>query len=615
LHFNRIKWVLAVLLVCTLATTSLAGDTVTVDGVTYEDVIWGRVAHSAVTIYHKTGVATIPLNRLPPELQQRFGYVPSSTPSATNAALAGVSTGGVHGVTTFTANEVAQTTATVGEEDFVPTPLNHQFEWRMGLLIVGFLLYVAGLLSVNRWAELVGAPKRVWNTVAFVLNAPGILLLGVVYFFMQRHRQQAGMPRTQFWWRRFSLRSSLRRHHVEPPLAVLDSDGKPLEIKTDRKTKPIVDKVKSLLVNAIDSRASDMHIEPSDSDVVVRLRVDGEMQPKQSLGRDIGPKVVSSLKTFANVDVADRRKSQDGHFQVNYSGRIVDCRLATSNSIYGENVVLRLLDRSTGVKSLEELGMPPHLLKQFETALAAQGGMILIAGPTGSGKTSTVYAALRRFDPAAHKIMTVEDPVEYELPGAIQIPVNVKAGVTYEEGLKSVMRQDPDVILVGEMRSKEATEVAIRAALTGHLVFSTLHAPSAIGTISRLRDIGIEQYLISSALVAVVSQRLVRRLCKECKEAFTPIGVNASAGGAKQVYYRPRGCPSCDGTGFRGRIGVFEVLLLDTELKKMITAGASEEVMLAHAREQGMTTMQDDIQAKVAAGITTLQEATYSIKS
>ena len=596
------KFSRSIVLLLIVAATAFAGETVTIDGVTYEDVTWGRVTRTTVTFRHRTGVATIPLNQLPPEIRQRL------VPSAPEPAVTDTNTS--------RAPVPASTTAEpsrAASDDFLPTPLNLDFELRATAVTIAFGVYVWALLWVNRTAAFIGAPRRLWNTIAFVFNVPGILAFAAMYAYKKRERV-ASLPRGRIKFKGFSLTPARVGERTESPLAVLDADGSPVSIKTDKKSRPVIETVKGMLATAIDSRASDVHIEPSEADVLVRLRVDGVMQPKQTLGRDIGIKVMASLKAFANVDVADRRKSQDGRFQVNYAGRTVDFRLATSSSIYGENIVLRLLDRSTGVKSLEELGMSPQILREFETALGMTNGMILVAGPTGSGKTSTVYAALRRFNPATKKIITVEDPVEYELPGAIQIPVNVKAGVTYEEGLKSVMRQDPDVILVGEMRSKVAAEVAIRAALTGHLVFSTIHAPSAVGTVSRLRDMGIEPYLISSALIAVVSQRLVRRLCNDCKEAFTPVGVADGGHDGGRVLYRAHGCPNCDNVGYRGRIGVFELLMLDSEFKKMVMAGADDEAMFQYARSMGMTTMREDAEDKIAAGISTLQEAAHSVK-
>jgi type II secretory ATPase GspE/PulE/Tfp pilus assembly ATPase PilB-like protein len=513
---------------------------------------------------------------------------------------------------------VVAKTGEPAEPDIEPAPLNLRFEAGMGVLAFAFCLYLVGLLWVNSAAKNIGASPRLWNTVALVFNVPGIAAFGVAYY-MKRRGRSFRIRKTPIPVPVRSDATSYFRVKGAPSMAVLDAAGRPVAMRTDRKTKPVFEAVRAVLAHAIDSRASDIHIEPTENDVLMRLRVDGSFLPKQLLGRDMGIKAVASLKAFANVDVADRRKSQDGRFQVNYGGRIVDFRLATSNSIFGENVVMRLLDRSTGIKSLEALGMSERVLEEFQAALKVPGGMILVAGPTGSGKTTTVYAALSRFDPATRKIVTVEDPVEYELPGATQIPVNVKAGVSYEEGLKSVMRQDPDIILVGEMRSKEATEIAIRAALTGHLVFSTVHAQSALGTILRLRDMGIEPYLISSAVIAVVSQRLVRMLCPKCKLPAAPDGATEAALGAEGIpasaICRPVGCADCGGTGFKGRIGVFEILSLDQEAKRMIVAGASEDELLTHARRQGMRSMREDVHAKILEGITTLQEAALSMKA
>jgi general secretion pathway protein E len=290
----------------------------------------------------------------------------------------------------------------------------------------------------------------------------------------------------------------------------------------------------------------------------------------------------------------------------------VDFRAATASAIHGEKMVLRILDRKTGVLGLGDLGMSKEMMARFDRVIHSRNGIILAAGPTGSGKTSTLYAALSRLDRKRLNIMSIEDPVEYELEGSTQIPVNVKAGVTYEAGLRSILRQDPDVIFVGEMRDAEAAKIAIRAALTGHLVFSSLHAKNSVGTIVRLDEIGVEKYQVSSALLMVVAQRLVRVLCKVCREAYEATGTELSEIGLTlepgRRIYRATGCEACDNIGYQGRTGIFELLVLDEELRKAINDGANEQVLGEIATRKGLRPYREDGAEKVLGGITSAEE-------
>ncbi len=369
---------------------------------------------------------------------------------------------------------------------------------------------------------------------------------------------------------------------------------------------------RQVLEDALSERASDVHIEPSDGNYRVRHRMDGILQEKRTLETVDGKRLVTSIKTLAEIDVSEKRRAQDGKFRVRLEGREVDFRVATANSIYGEKVVIRVLDHAGGILDLRALGMSDDMLATFQANVNAKNGMILATGPTGSGKTSTLYATLRELDATRLNIMTIEDPAEYELAGATQIAVNPKAGITYESGLRSILRQDPDVILVGEMRDAEATEVALRAALTGHLVLSSLHTKDAIGTLSRLQDMGIERYQVASALLMIVAQRLVRKLCADCRQPYEATGNELEAAGFSfdpgTTLYAAKGCEACRGTGYSGRSGLFELLVLDDEVRKAVGEGVGEMELLELVQAKGFRSYRHDGAEKVLFGTTTVEE-------
>ncbi|HEY8902138.1 MAG TPA: GspE/PulE family protein, partial [Chthoniobacterales bacterium] len=325
-----------------------------------------------------------------------------------------------------------------------------------------------------------------------------------------------------------------------------------------------------------------------------------------------GVRLVTAIKSLAQIDVAEKRRAQDGKFRAAIDGREVDFRVATANSVYGEKMVIRVLDRAGGVFDLATLGMSEEMLVQVQSTIHSKNGMILATGPTGSGKTSTLYAALRQLDSSSLNIMTIEDPPEYDLSGATQIAVNPRAGVTYEAGLRSILRQDPDVILVGEMRDAEASAVALRSALTGHLVLSSLHTKDAIGTITRLQDMGIERYQVASALLMVLAQRLVRVLCPDCRVGYPAVGDELETIGLSfdpgATLYAAQGCEACNGTGFRGRTGIFELLVLDEEMRRAIGEGVDEAGLLEMATQRGFRSYRYDGGEKVLLGITTVNE-------
>ena len=350
---------------------------------------------------------------------------------------------------------------------------------------------------------------------------------------------------------------------------------------------PVVRYVNLLVLDSYDAGASDIHLEATPTGLQARYRLDGVLVPAQEPPTQLHHAVVSRIKLLAELDIAERRRPQDGRIRIRLGVRDLDLRVSTVPTIHGESVVLRLLERGGRPVDLAELGMPDSVFQGVTRVAARAHGMLLVTGPTGSGKTTTLYAALARRRRDAEKIVTVEDPVEYQLPGVTQMPAHRQAGVTFGAALRSILRQDPDVIMIGEMRDSETAEIAVQAAMTGHLVFSTLHTNDAVGAIPRLIDLGVPPYLVAATVDAVLAQRLVRRRCETC---------------------RGEGCSACRGTGFRGRVGIFEFLPMNRELRDAIVRQATYDDLADLARQAGMRTMREDGDTKVAQGITTSDE-------
>jgi len=369
--------------------------------------------------------------------------------------------------------------------------------------------------------------------------------------------------------------------------------------------------VESLIARAVGDGASDIHIEPMASGTRVRFRVDGAITQMAGLPGDSAPAVTSRIKVLAGMDIAEHRQPQDGRFSATIGNRHLDLRTSTYPGMYGEKVVLRLLDQSALRLQLDSLGLHADILGQFREVTHHNEGIILITGPTGSGKTSTLYAALSEIVETGKNIMTVEDPVEYSIPGITQGQTNNRAGFTFAKGLRAILRQDPDVIMVGEIRDSETLETAIEASLTGHLVLSTAHTNSAISTITRFQEMGTEAYVLASSVISILSQRLVRRICATCKKAVAaPPGAQELFGdAAPTVLYRGAGCKDCRGTGFRGRTGIYEMVRMNDELRQLIIEHAPEIKMLEAARRSGMRSLREECLVKVAAGDTTIEEA------
>jgi general secretion pathway protein E len=383
---------------------------------------------------------------------------------------------------------------------------------------------------------------------------------------------------------------------------------------------PIVRTVDLLVAQAVRDRASDIHLEPQEDHLRVRYRIDGILHDMLSLPLNAQAAVVSRMKVLAGMNIAERRRPQDGQFSAAVDGKQVDLRVASSDSVHGEMLVLRVLDKSLSLFDLGEVGLLPEALETYRHILKVPLGMLLVAGPTGSGKTTTLYASVNQLDRNERNIVTIEDPIEYQFPGINQIQVNQQANITFATGLRSIMRLDPDVILVGEVRDSDTAKMATQAALTGHLVLSSIHANDAVGVLFRLIDLGVEPFLITSALVGVISQRMVRKLCPHCLIDTEPWADEAAAyleelGEPLENVRRGGGCNFCANTGYCGRTGVFEVLLLDEDIRRLLLKGASTAEIRAEALRKGMVTMRRDGMIKVREGITSPHEVMRNIYS
>jgi general secretion pathway protein E len=377
---------------------------------------------------------------------------------------------------------------------------------------------------------------------------------------------------------------------------------------------PVIRLVNLILFQAVKERASDIHIEPFQKELKVRYRIDGILYHRLTPPKRYQAAIISRLKVMAKLDIAEKRLPQDGRIPIKIADKDIDIRVSVIPTTFGERVVLRLLDKSSVHFGIEEIGLSEPQLEVMEELIQRPNGILLVTGPTGSGKTTTLYAALSRINSPDKNIITIEDPVEYQLWGIGQIQVNPKIGLTFAQGLRSVLRHDPDVILVGEVRDVETAEIAIQAAMTGHLVFSTLHTNDAASAVTRLIDMGIEPFRIASVVRAIWAQRLVRVLCSECKEGYIPeaealrgAGISSSHPGAPTVY-RGKGCPACSGTGYRGRTGIYEILIVSDPIRKLIMRKADSTTIARKALEEGMKTLAEDGARKVMEGVTSLEE-------
>ena len=385
------------------------------------------------------------------------------------------------------------------------------------------------------------------------------------------------------------------------------------QLKTAAFDAPVVRMANLIITQAIQEKASDIHVEPQKDYVRVRYRVDGIMLEGMRLPRQAQASLISRMKIMAEMDIAEKRAPQDGRISLIIDGREFDFRVSTLPNVYGEKIVMRILDKSSISIGLTRLGLLPDTLEKFENVISRSYGIILVTGPTGSGKSTTLYSVLNKLNTGDKNIITIEDPVEYNLAGLTQAQVNVRAGMTFASGLRTMLRQDPDIIMVGEIRDSETALIATEAALTGHLVLSTLHTNDAPGSVTRMVDMGIEPFLISSSLAGVIAQRLLRTICPKCKEAYTPSpqalhNLRMDTDGSAQ-FFRGKGCLNCKGTGYKGRVGVYELMTVNDELRDVILRKGNAMELQQVALRNGMRTLRDDAMEKILLGLTTLEES------
>lgn len=407
------------------------------------------------------------------------------------------------------------------------------------------------------------------------------------------------------------LRGSVEQA-VRTVTAEAEEETRDEELPEEESEAPVVKIVDSIVSEAVAREASDVHIEPQEKDFRVRYRIDGVLHEIMTMPKSIQAGIVSRFKIMSNMDIAEHRIPQDGRCSLVIDGKGVDFRLASLPSVYGENITIRILDTARALFKLEELGFMPQTLEKYKKSYTKPYGTILVTGPTGSGKSTTLYATLNVLNSPEKKIITVEDPVEYRLPGIIQIQINPQAGLTFARGLRSIVRSDPDIIMVGEIRDLETAKIAIESALTGHLVLSTLHTNDAPSALTRLVEMGLEPFLVTSAVDCVLAQRLARKLCAYCKEPYSPPGeVLAEAGIPYEegiTLYRAKGCSRCFNTGYKGRIGVYEVMLMSENIEMLCIERRSSDEIKAAAIREGMRTLREDGLEKVRQGITSLEE-------
>jgi general secretion pathway protein E len=400
----------------------------------------------------------------------------------------------------------------------------------------------------------------------------------------------------------------------EGPVHTLDNVESDRDLLDLANEAPIIKLINLIISGAIKERASDIHIEPFEREVRVRYRIDGVLYEKFTVPKAQQAAVVSRVKIMANLNIAEHRLPQDGRIKIRLAGKEIDIRVSVIPIAHGERVVMRILEKGNFLFSLEELGMDQRDHALMDKLIRNSHGIILVTGPTGSGKSTTLYAALQRVNSPDLNIITVEDPIEYLIPGISQIQVRPKIGLTFAAGLRSILRQDPDIILVGEIRDLETAEMAVQASLTGHLVFSTLHTNDSAGAITRLINMGIEPFLVTSSTIAIQAQRLVRKVCPACKQPYTPdpeslreVGIDPDDEHAKQLW-RGTGCPKCSDRGYYGRTGIFELLVMTPRIQDLVLRGADSNVIKREARKQGMRTLREDGAQKMLRGLTTLEE-------
>lgn len=387
----------------------------------------------------------------------------------------------------------------------------------------------------------------------------------------------------------------------------------PVDLLESTDEAPIIRLVNSLLFKAVKGRASDIHVEPFEREILIRFRIDGILYNILSPPKRTQASIISRIKIMSGMDIAEKRLPQDGRIGIRIAGKEIDVRVSSIPTAFGERLVMRLLDKGSLSLNLEEIGLSPSYLKLMNHLVHMSHGIILVTGPTGSGKTTTLYSALSKINSSEKNIITIEDPIEYQLKGIGQMQVNSKIKLTFSNGLRSILRQDPDVIMVGEIRDGETAEIAIHSSLTGHLVFSTLHTNDSAGAITRLIDMGVEPFLVSSSVVAIVAQRLVRLLCSQCRRSYSPsteekerLGLSSSTDG--EIFFKAVGCESCLNTGYHGRVGIYEILQIDDEIRNLIMNRSDSSMIKNRAMQKGMHSLRDDGAQKIVKGLTTTEE-------
>jgi len=439
-------------------------------------------------------------------------------------------------------------------------------------------------------------------------------------YFTDQIQLQTGYPLDIYLASPLELEEALNRIYAKKDVTkdLLDGLGAKAMAPTARESlitegSSIIKLVDLIIAQAVRDRASDIHIEPEEGITRIRFRIDGILHEIPSPPKEWESAIISRVKVLSGMDIAESRTPQDGHFQAKVDERVIDFRIASMPTIHGENVVMRLLDTASVMIGLERLGFSTYeQMKRYEDIIARPYGIILSTGPTGCGKTTTLYSALMRINTIERNIITIEDPVEYRLGLIRQIQINPKAGITFANGLRAILRQDPDVIMVGEIRDLETAIIAIQAALTGHLVFSTLHTNDAPSSVTRLINMGVEPFLIAACLIGIMAQRLVRLICPDCKESYEPSQAVIDRWGLRDkgqvTLYRGRGCDTCLGTGYKGRTGIFELMIVDDEIREMIVTNASVVALRIKAQEKGMRVLREDGLDKVLKGLTSMEE-------